>query len=325
MPEVRVDAAEVQARPGEPVQLRCSSSGDPTPDITWTKSDGALPGSAIQQGGILSIDSVAETDQGMKLPFFLTCLEATYYGSLVGTYICTGTSPQGSRQAEVRLLVYPGDRPSFPIAPRPEPEPERPLQPSYPVEAERPAGTPPTAVIEPQSITAYEGEDVHIVCRTAGSPQPTVRWYRHGGDPDERHKFNDTTYTISGVRGEKDRGIYICAAESSVGLAQASGILDVEGKEEPRVELYPGASQTVQLGDGIFFQCQIVSGIPPPNITWTRTDGKPLTQKTNIADRPDVISFSEVSADEVGAYTCTALNKHGSASATANLQVQGMV
>ena len=130
-------------------------------------------------------------------------------------------------------------------------------------------------------------------------------------------------YIITGARAD-DRGVYVCAAENPAGSGQASVVLEVEGREEPRLEVYPGTSQIVQPGQSAFFQCRVVAGTPQPTLSWTRGGGQPLTPNTNIADRPDVISFTDISATENGQYICSASNKFGTTSVTVDLQVQGI-
>ena len=56
------------------------------------------------------------------------------------------------------------------------------------------------------------------------------------------------------------------------------------GREPPVIEIYPQETVTKNIGRPALFQCRTVQGIPPPTITWTRVDGRPMTQETEVLD-----------------------------------------
>jgi hypothetical protein len=48
--------------------------------------------------------------------------------------------------------------------------------------------------------------------------------------------------------------------------------------------LYPSESQVVVVGQSVLFQCRTTAGIPNPSVTWTRTDGRPLSSRVQVLD-----------------------------------------
>ncbi|XP_055335566.1 basement membrane-specific heparan sulfate proteoglycan core protein-like [Paramacrobiotus metropolitanus] len=292
LPEARVDQQEVRVRPGDPLRLRCWSDGDPQPEVTWSRADGALPANAIQQHGTLSVDSFSEPDQGV--------------------YICTATNAQGSRQTEVRVISESGT--TYPIYPDP-PTGEPPIG-EFPAEVR----------VDNQRVTGAEGETVQLECTVTGNPAPVVTWTRgdrQPGETDNRVQIQNGKYIIQGARAD-DSGFYICEAANALGSSQGTITLEVEEKELPRVSIYPETPLRVQLGNSMYLQCRTDGGRPYPEVTWTRADGSPLPEGASSAERPDVLQFASITRDHHGAYLCTARNKFGSTTATGELQVEGM-
>lgn len=83
----------------------------------------------------------------------------------------------------------------------------------------------------------------------------------------------------------KDRGTYLCIADSPAGSSQASAFIDVERREPPAIELYPAASQTVHEGGSLILQCRITQGDPTPQIRWSKSDGRSFG--SNIEELPN--------------------------------------
>ena len=53
-------------------------------------------------------------------------------------------------------------------------------------------------------------------------------------------------------------------------------------REAPVVSLHPTPAQTVFPGQSVLWQCRVMAGIPNPDITWTRTDGRPMPTNAEI-------------------------------------------
>ena len=90
MPKVNIDPLEQQEiTEGTRVILFCAASGDPPPQIIWSRSGGIpLPPQSRQENGYLIIPNIRFEDQGV--------------------YVCTAINPLGSGSTEIDLRVNQG-------------------------------------------------------------------------------------------------------------------------------------------------------------------------------------------------------------------------
>uniref|UniRef100_UPI00358F08DF basement membrane-specific heparan sulfate proteoglycan core protein isoform X2 n=1 Tax=Myxine glutinosa TaxID=7769 RepID=UPI00358F08DF len=84
-PQVSVQPAIQYVSIGESVSFTCGTVGSSTPEISWTKMDGAPPEDVEIDGGVLTIKAVRREDQGI--------------------YLCRSTNNQGSTEARAQLHV----------------------------------------------------------------------------------------------------------------------------------------------------------------------------------------------------------------------------
>ncbi|XP_025082607.1 basement membrane-specific heparan sulfate proteoglycan core protein-like isoform X8 [Pomacea canaliculata] len=214
--------------------------------------------------------------------------------SYAGNYVCTGTDQSGSIGTATAVVT---------VIPRE----------SY--EA-------PTARVEPETQTVAQGTTGTLRCIVTGSPRPTITWSRVPGTLTLNHNVQGEILRITQATME-DRGVYICSVSNVAGRAQASGIVEIERREIPRIEVFPQDAQTIAKGASVLFQCRVVGGIPAPTVTWSRVGLKPFTQTTEVTDENGVIMFKRVTGDEQGGYICTATNAMGTVTATVNLRIEG--
>ncbi len=106
--------------------------------------------------------------------------------------------------------------------------------------------------------------------------------------------FND-------VRVE-DRGVYVCTVETASGSSRASAILEVERREAPKIEIYPSETQTAIKGGSVLFQCRVMAGIPNPEVTWSRADGRSLGPNIEVLSGGGVMRMTEVTEGNEGSY-----------------------
>ncbi|RWS13478.1 low-density lipoprotein receptor-related protein 2-like protein, partial [Dinothrombium tinctorium] len=205
-----------------------------------------------------------------------------------GSYRCIATNAYGTTEALATLFIEGGDR----VA--------------------------PSVRVEPERQTVVQGHSGELRCIATGSPLPTVTWSRVGGELTSRHKAEGNILKILEAMVE-DRGLYVCKGQNSEGIAQAAGIVEIERREIPAIELYPESSQVVAKGNSALFQCRIMMGIPTPTVEWTRADGRPFSTNTELLNG-GVILFNRVTGEEDGTYECKAENVAGRVTAQAVLR-----
>lgn len=93
------------------------------------------------------------------------------------------------------------------------------------------------------------------------------------------------------------------------------------GRDPPIIELFPKEPQKLKVGESTRLSCRATSGTPYPTVTWTRTDGRPLSTRFS-EDYPGVITLREATVEDTGSYECKAINVAGSTTATTSIEVQ---
>ena len=78
-------SGSIQVSPGESVQLRCTATGEPTPEVTWEKIQGYIPSSASRGAAVHSMSRVTKEDEG--------------------TYLCKAVSEAGETEEIVQVIV----------------------------------------------------------------------------------------------------------------------------------------------------------------------------------------------------------------------------
>lgn len=128
------------------------------------------------------------------------------------------------------------------------------------------------------------GGTAELRCEASGVPQPRIRWTRVGQDLGDNARVYGSSLRIDNIM-MKDRGTYLCIADSATGSAQASAFVDVENRETPVLELYPRPQQTVHEGESFIIECRVVKGYPAPQIRWSKSDGRSFG--SNIEELPN--------------------------------------
>ena len=177
----------------------------------------------------------------------------------------------------------------------------------------------PTVRIEPDRQTVNQGSSAEVRCIAYGDPAPMITWSKVNEEFSSRISVDGDTLKIDNAQ-IYDRGMYVCDATSAGGSARAGTVIEVERLEAPIVKMYPETTQSVQRGGSALFQCHLTGGIPSPEITWARADGRPLTPNTET--KPGgIIMFDDVTGAEAGSYMCTAINTAGEVKSTAILSI----
>lgn len=135
--------------------------------------------------------------------------------SNAGVYTCIASNSYGTAEAQVRLNVNLNQK------------------------------IRPTVSVEPIRQTIVQGQTGELRCITTGFPKPSISWQKIGEQLDSmKHKMLDDKLIIERI-SVGDRGVYLCRAENSEGVNQASAVVEVEVREIPSIEIYKDSNQIV--------------------------------------------------------------------------------
>ncbi|KAG8174516.1 hypothetical protein JTE90_003070, partial [Oedothorax gibbosus] len=125
----------------------------------------------------------------------------------------------------------------------------------------------------PHDTTGVYGSRLHLYCAAAGSPHPTITWYK-GGDvilPDAPSAVAPGNGSLLiRILNEEDEGMYRCTAHNGVGDTlekEIKIVVNVPARFEEKFTVL-----TVKKGDSASLKCEAV-GDQPLSIIWKK-DGK---------------------------------------------------
>ncbi|XP_061114862.1 basement membrane-specific heparan sulfate proteoglycan core protein-like isoform X3 [Conger conger] len=93
LPQITAPPEVKEVNLGSAAVFPCLATGYPVPEIKWSKLDGELGPTAVQEGHVLTIPSVKQEDSG--------------------TYVCSASNKQGTVQAFTKLSVHERVMPHF--------------------------------------------------------------------------------------------------------------------------------------------------------------------------------------------------------------------
>ncbi|XP_052243255.1 roundabout homolog 1-like isoform X2 [Dreissena polymorpha] len=174
----------------------------------------------------------------------------------------------------------------------------------------------------PKDVTVEEGNVAEFYCNVSGDPPIKVQWSKQDGTISfgRARILADHTLRIEQVEPE-DEGVYVCSAENAAGSTKASARLFVFSS--PRFLMKP-QDQVVARGRNVSLQCY-TTGNPSPTIFWSK-DGKNLMfsrmgSGNHMVAEDGTLRIFTVNDSDSGVYTCEALNKKGSVTASASVRV----
>ncbi|XP_023933258.1 titin isoform X1 [Lingula anatina] len=328
-PKFIVNIQTTDATVGEQASLRCQAKGVPTPTLVWYKD-----GREIRPGDnryTISYDEDGTT----------TLMVIEVVRDVAGTYTCEATNKAGKDTTTGDLNVH-----EVPIQEVPEEEVEEMVA--------------PVIVKKPDQLTVNEKDRAEFICKITGTPAPQVTWSKGDEELTDTNKYHieeyEDVYCFEINQAIKeDTGDYTCTARNPAGEATCTIPLTVKAVPSEELEEVPPKvpekeedlsksplvlrhaeqtkapefSQTLQdvilmEGDQLELQCA-VSGVPRPEVAWDRA-GKTLvpTKVMSISHEEDMctLTISEVTVDQAGQYTCTAVNSAGKAICTSEVRVQ---
>lgn len=188
---------------------------------------------------------------------------------------------------------------------------------------------PPVFVSKPEPMTLYVGKQAVLQCSLTGSSPMDVVWHKDNiaisSDRNHVMKSDKNKYSLQIKSLElSDRGVYLCKASNSVGMATFT--------MELRVTNRPGFVKTFEpvsagVNEPLRLECQVDedTGV---TVTWSR-DGKKVHQsmecKLSFEDKVAVLEIPKSKLKDSGKYTCTATNEAGSSMFEAVVTVQGKI
>ncbi|XP_040320101.1 basement membrane-specific heparan sulfate proteoglycan core protein isoform X9 [Herpailurus yagouaroundi] len=267
-PRVQVSPERTQVHEGRTVRLYCRAAGVPSATITWRKEGGSLPPQARSE----------RTDIATLLIPAITAADA-------GFYLCVASSPAGTAQARIQVVVLPG------------------------------ASSPPVR-IESSSPSVTEGQTLDLNCVVAGLAHTSITWYKRGGSLPPHSQVHGSRLRLPQV-SPADSGEYVCRVENDSGPKEASIVVSVFHNTHP-VPGYtpapggapaPGSTQLIRIesssshvaeGQTLDLNC-VVPGQAHAQVTWHRRGGSlPARHQTHGS----LLRLHQVSPADSGEYVC---------------------
>nr|XP_058908989.1 basement membrane-specific heparan sulfate proteoglycan core protein isoform X11 [Kogia breviceps] len=269
-PRVQVSPERTQVHEGRSIRLYCRAAGVPSATITWRKEGGSLPPQARSE----------RTDIATLLIPAVTTADA-------GFYLCVATSPAGTAQARIQVVVLPASG----------------------------ASVPPVR-IESSSPSVTEGQTLDLNCMVTGLAHTQITWYKRGGSLPPHTQVHGSRLRLPHV-SPADSGEYVCRVENESGPKEASIIVSVlHGSHSgpsytpaPGGAPAPGSSQPIRIesssshvaeGQTLDLNC-VVPGQAHAQVTWYKRGGSlPARHQTHGS----LLRLNQVSPADSGEYVC---------------------
>ncbi|XP_059546877.1 basement membrane-specific heparan sulfate proteoglycan core protein isoform X7 [Myotis daubentonii] len=267
-PRVQVSPERTQVHEGRTVRLYCRAAGVPSATITWRKEGGSLPTQARSE----------HTDIATLLIPAITTADA-------GFYLCVATSPAGTAQARIQVVVLPGASP-LPVR------------------------------IESSSSSVTEGQTLDLNCVVTGLPHAQVTWYKRGGSLPPHTQVHGSRLRLPQV-SSADSGEYVCRVENGSDSKEASITISVlhgahsgpSNTPAPGGSPARGGTQPIRIesesshvaeGQNLDLNC-VVPGQAHAQVTWHRRgDSLPAQHQTHGS----LLRLYQVSPADSGEYVC---------------------
>uniref|UniRef100_A0A8C5LBW9 Basement membrane-specific heparan sulfate proteoglycan core protein n=1 Tax=Jaculus jaculus TaxID=51337 RepID=A0A8C5LBW9_JACJA len=261
-PRVQVSPERTQVHEGRTVRLYCRPVGVSGATITWMKEGGSLPPQARSESvnvATLVIPAITPADAGF--------------------YLCVATSPAGTAQARIEVVVIPASGAS-----------------SLPVR------------IESSSPSVTEGQTLDLNCAVTGLAYTQITWYKRGGTLPPHAQVHGSRLRLPQV-SPADSGDYVCRVESELGPKEASIVVSVLHSTHSGPSYVPASGGTppiriesssshVAEGQTLDLNC-IAPG--QAQVTWRRRSGSlPARHQTH----GPLLRLHQVSPADSGEYVC---------------------
>ncbi|XP_065334191.1 cell adhesion molecule Dscam2-like isoform X1 [Cloeon dipterum] len=285
--------ALITAKKDQAAVLPCITEGNPQPTVSWFRQ---LDRAGHMQPQLRPISA----DERVKVVADGQCLSLLHVQPEdAGKYVCVANNSAGSTKIEVTLVV------SWPLS----------------------------VSVQPAHATVDMGNRAQLTCANMNEAQTAalITWSKDGMplQPNIRVSVQEQgkVLIVENVQRE-DAGMYQCLIRTDEDSAQGTAEIRL-GAAHPQL-MYKFIRQTLQPGPPVSLKC-IATGNPTPQLRWT-LDGFPLPQSERfvmgqyVTIHGDVIShvnISTVQVEDGGNYQCTAKNKVGEVSHSADLRIYG--
>uniref|UniRef100_A0A4W5QYQ0 Neural cell adhesion molecule L1 n=1 Tax=Hucho hucho TaxID=62062 RepID=A0A4W5QYQ0_9TELE len=172
-------------------------------------------------------------------------------------------------------------------------------------------------------MMVLRGQKLQLECIAAGVPTPSIKWFKKGGDLNQKVKLDNfnKTLRIDSV-SEEDAGEYMCMANNQIGSIRHSIYVQVKAAPywlDKPFNLVLAPDENGRL------VCR-ANGNPKPLIKWL-VNGEPMESSLPNPSRSvvgDTIIFHSVQIGSSAVYQCNASNHHGYLLANAFVSVLDM-
>ncbi|KOB69320.1 Terribly reduced optic lobes [Operophtera brumata] len=331
IPSVEISPTVKEYYADDRIVLECVATGSPKPSISWQRaSRRPLPMSSEHYDELFIIESAREEDSGEY-----RCIATNTVGAADRTAIIT-VRPRPARPTQDRLVV----QPEAPIVN--EGQSTRVVctgstnVPTGTIDWVREDGDRFQANVRSDNGVLYideatlENAGVYV-CQTHGSevnPEPILLTVVSTATPSPDQLPEVEVPVNVSQRGdsliiseaeENDAGYYVCEGLDRNDRVVSTVYVYVEIET---VEVWPPGEQPVALGNTQFeFHCRVMSGIPVPDVTWSRAGGRALSPHVEIKPN-NILKFDKIEVNDEGEYICTGDNIVGSSSASAVIKVR---
>ncbi|XP_058062873.1 obscurin [Anopheles bellator] len=284
---------DITADEGKELTFSARFAGNPAPEVIWTKD-----GEPLQPTGRVTV-----TCDGRSVG--LTIAPAEMSDS--GEYACLMANPLGETETRASAIV-------------------------------RKVFQKPNFVYPFGDLQQLPGLEAKFPAKLVGVPRPEVQWYKNETPigPDDRYKMKyegDCCCLYIKECAPEDTGLYSCTATNREGSSTIEAKLDVvtriEKRDEPTPPSFMKKINDLTLLEGMkakFTVC--VDGFPMPTVEWIR-DGRRLvpSEKYRIEAEKNGLArliVDDVQEEDLGRYSCKAVNNMGDAICHANLKFEPM-
>src|ERR1039458_7353242 len=169
---------------------------------------------------------------------------------------------------------------------------------------------PPSApffTYEPESLTAYSGQDLYLSAGVDGTPPFTYQWRKDGTNLPGANWSSLTLTNISLA----DAGSYTLVVSNSLdGIESSNAVLTVILSVAPVITRHP---RSLEVAEGVNTWMEVeATGTPDPHYTWTRIGDTPPPPGGGVPGHSvPTRTFNNVTTNDSGVYFATAQNYGG--------------